>query len=61
MLRAGGDLLLVGFGPIVQRLLRVAEPWSATTAWPATVINARWAKPLDEELIVAQAVGGAWS
>jgi 1-deoxy-D-xylulose-5-phosphate synthase len=57
VLRSGGDLLLVGFGPIVQRLLAVADALQRDHALAATVINARWAKPLDERLIVAQAVG----
>jgi 1-deoxy-D-xylulose-5-phosphate synthase len=57
VLRAGGDLLLVGFGPIVQRLLRVAETLEQDHGLAATVINARWAKPLDEGLIAAQAAG----
>ena len=57
LLRGGGDLLLVGFGPIVQRLLRVAEALGRDHGLDATVINARWAKPLDESLIVAQAAG----
>ena len=57
VLRSGGDLLLVGFGPIVQRLLRVADVMQRDHALAATVINARWAKPLDERLIAAQAIG----
>ncbi len=57
VLRSGADLLLVGFGPIVQRLLRVAESLERDHGLASTVINARWAKPLDEKLIVAQAVG----
>jgi 1-deoxy-D-xylulose-5-phosphate synthase len=57
VLRGGGDLLLVGFGPIVQRLLRVAEALERDHGLATTVINARWAKPLDEDLIAAQAVG----
>ena len=57
VLRAGGDLLLVGFGPIVQRLLRVAEQLERDHGLATTVINARWAKPLDEELIATSAVG----
>jgi 1-deoxy-D-xylulose-5-phosphate synthase len=57
VLRAGGDLLLVGFGPIVQRLLHVAEILEQDHGLATTVVNARWAKPLDEELITAQAVG----
>ncbi|TMB53838.1 MAG: 1-deoxy-D-xylulose-5-phosphate synthase, partial [Chloroflexi bacterium] len=57
VLRSGGDLLLVGFGPIVQRLLQVADAMQRDHALAATVVNARWAKPLDERLITAQAVG----
>jgi 1-deoxy-D-xylulose-5-phosphate synthase len=57
VLRDGGDLLLVGFGPIVQRLQQVAEVLERDHGLAATVVNARWAKPLDEELIAAQATG----
>jgi 1-deoxy-D-xylulose-5-phosphate synthase len=56
VLRSGGELLLVGFGPIVQRLLAVAEALDADGV-AATVINARWAKPMDEELISEHAAG----
>ncbi|MDQ2674725.1 MAG: 1-deoxy-D-xylulose-5-phosphate synthase [Chloroflexota bacterium] len=56
VLREGGDLLLVGFGPIVQRLLAVADALEPDGA-SATVINARWAKPLDEELVATHAAG----
>jgi len=57
VLTDGGDLLLVGFGPIVQRLLKVAEALEREHGLAATVINARWAKPLDEELIATHAAG----
>jgi 1-deoxy-D-xylulose-5-phosphate synthase len=56
VLREGDDLLFVGFGPIVQRLLAVADALSADGV-AATVINARWAKPLDEALIGEHAAG----
>jgi 1-deoxy-D-xylulose-5-phosphate synthase len=56
VLRTGDDLLLVGFGPIVQRLLAVAAQLDAD-GLAATVINARWAKPLDEALIGEHAAG----
>jgi len=55
VLRDGGDLLLVGFGPIVQRLLQVAEALERDHGLASTIINARWAKPLDETLITQQA------
>jgi 1-deoxy-D-xylulose-5-phosphate synthase len=57
VLREGGDLLLVGFGPIVQRLRLVADALQRDHGLAATVINARWAKPLDEALVAAQAAG----
>ena len=56
VLRTGTDLLMVGFGPIVQRLLVVARELEASGV-SATVINARWAKPLDEALIAEHAAG----
>jgi len=56
VLRTGDDLLLVGFGPIVQRLVAVASELEAD-GLAATVINARWAKPLDEALIGEHAAG----
>jgi 1-deoxy-D-xylulose-5-phosphate synthase len=56
VVREGVDLLLVGFGPIVQRLLSVADSLEAD-GLAATVVNARWAKPMDEELITEHAAG----
>ena len=56
VLRSGAELLLVGFGPIVQRLLAVADSLDAD-GLTATVINARWAKPIDEGLIAEHAAG----
>jgi 1-deoxy-D-xylulose-5-phosphate synthase len=56
VLRDGDDLLLIGFGPIVQRLLGVADELDGE-GLTATVINARWAKPLDEALITEHAAG----
>jgi 1-deoxy-D-xylulose-5-phosphate synthase len=56
ILRPGGDLLLVGFGPIVQRLLLVADALAAD-GLAASVVNARWAKPLDEQLFAELAAG----
>jgi 1-deoxy-D-xylulose-5-phosphate synthase len=56
VLRLGDDALLVGFGPIVQRLLAVASELEADGI-EATVINARWAKPLDTALVAEHAGG----
>jgi len=56
VLREGDDLLFVGFGPIVMRALDVAEAL-AEDGWSIGVVNARFAKPLDRQLILDQARG----
>ena len=59
MLREGTDLLIVGFGPIVARGMAAAEALAAD-GWSVGVINARFAKPLDRELILGAARGKRW-
>jgi 1-deoxy-D-xylulose-5-phosphate synthase len=56
VLRDGDDVLFVGFGPIVMRALEVAEAL-AGDGWSIGVVNARFAKPLDRQLILDQARG----
>jgi len=58
LLREGGDVLIVALGNRVYPALEAAERLSDSNA-SATVINARFVKPLDEELIVnyAQRIG----
>ena len=56
VLRDGKDLLLVGFGPIVARGLEVADAL-ADDGWSVGVINARFLKPIDRQLILDQARG----
>ena len=56
VLREGRDLLFVGFGPIVARAAEAAEALAAE-GWSIGVINARFAKPLDRQLILDQARG----
>jgi 1-deoxy-D-xylulose-5-phosphate synthase len=58
LLRSGDDVLLVGFGAMVYPAMQVAEILSEHGV-QATVINARFAKPLDTELILplAQRIG----
>lgn len=50
-LREGTDLLLVGFGPILQRGLAVADRLESE-GWSVEVVDAVWAKPLDADLLV---------
>ena len=56
LLRNGADVLFVGFGPIVQRVLAVADLLERD-GLSVAVINARWAKPLDDALVTAHAAG----
>jgi 1-deoxy-D-xylulose-5-phosphate synthase len=54
VLREGRDIVIVGFGPIVARGLEAAEALERE-GWSVGVVNARFAKPLDRDLVVAQA------
>jgi 1-deoxy-D-xylulose-5-phosphate synthase len=56
VLREGGDILFVGFGPIVMRALEAADLLAAD-GWSIEVINARYARPLDRQLILEGARG----
>jgi 1-deoxy-D-xylulose-5-phosphate synthase len=51
MLRQGDDLLILGYGAMVYPALQTAEILSEHGV-SATVINARFAKPVDEEMIL---------
>ncbi len=55
-LREGRDVLIVGLGPIVARGLAAADALEAD-GWSVGVINARFAKPLDRQLILDAARG----
>jgi 1-deoxy-D-xylulose-5-phosphate synthase len=54
MLRAGGDLTIVAFGPVVNNALEAAQALSGE-GLDCGVINARFAKPLDSALILDSA------
>ncbi|MEO5939354.1 MAG: transketolase C-terminal domain-containing protein, partial [Candidatus Limnocylindrales bacterium] len=56
LLRDGTDLLFVGFGPIVARAVEAADLLTAD-GWSVGVVNARFAKPLDRDLILGAARG----
>jgi 1-deoxy-D-xylulose-5-phosphate synthase len=56
VLREGHDLVFVGFGPIVHRAIAAADTLR-DEGWSVGVINARFAKPLDTETILAAARG----
>jgi 1-deoxy-D-xylulose-5-phosphate synthase len=54
VLTRGSDVLFVCYGPLVYKALQVAENLRTKHGISATVINARFAKPLDEELLAAE-------
>jgi 1-deoxy-D-xylulose-5-phosphate synthase len=58
VLRQGDDLLIVAYGSMVSRAMATAD-LLATRGTEATVINARFLRPLDEQLIhpLAQRIG----
>ncbi len=56
ILREGHDLLFVGFGPIVRRAVEAADALERD-GWSIGIINARFARPLDRQLILDQARG----
>jgi 1-deoxy-D-xylulose-5-phosphate synthase len=56
VVREGRDMLFVAFGPIVARAVAAADALEAE-GWSVGVINARFAKPLDGQLILDQARG----
>jgi 1-deoxy-D-xylulose-5-phosphate synthase len=55
-IQEGRDLLFIGFGPIVARAVDAAATLAAD-GWSIGVINARFAKPLDRQLILDAARG----
>jgi 1-deoxy-D-xylulose-5-phosphate synthase len=56
LLREGRDILVVGLGPIISRGLAVADELEAA-GWKVGVIDARFARPLDADLIQRAAAG----
>ena len=56
VLREGRDVLFIGFGPIVHRMQEAAGALESD-GWSVAAVNARFAKPLDRQLILDQARG----
>jgi 1-deoxy-D-xylulose-5-phosphate synthase len=56
VIREGRDVLFVGFGPIVMRAITAADALERD-GWSVGIINARFAKPLDRQLILDAARG----
>jgi 1-deoxy-D-xylulose-5-phosphate synthase len=55
-LREGSDVLIVGLGPIVARAVEAADELERD-GWSVGVVNARFVKPLDRDLIVSKSRG----
>jgi 1-deoxy-D-xylulose-5-phosphate synthase len=51
VVRKGQDALIICFGPIIQNALQAADELASQHALSCTVVNARFAKPLDHELL----------
>ncbi len=51
IIRDGGEIAIVGYGSMVYPALEAAEKL-AKVGMPSTVVNARWVKPLDTEMIL---------
>jgi 1-deoxy-D-xylulose-5-phosphate synthase len=57
VLRRGGQLLILAVGPLAYRALDAAGQLAAHDGIEATVVNVRFIKPLDRELIFSLAAG----
>ncbi|HUR15744.1 MAG TPA: 1-deoxy-D-xylulose-5-phosphate synthase, partial [Candidatus Limnocylindrales bacterium] len=56
VVRDGSEILIIGLGPIVYRAAEVADAL-ARDGWSVGLINARFVKPLDRELVTDMARG----
>lgn len=54
VVRRGSDVLIVCFGPIIANALKAAEILESEHKITTTVVNARFAKPLDEKLLAEE-------
>lgn len=54
VIRAGQDALIIGFGPIINNALQAAEALARDHGIQCAVINARFAKPLDNILLAQE-------
>jgi len=57
VLRRGGHALILAVGPLVYRALEAAEQLARQDSIETTVVNVRFIKPLDRELIFSLAAG----
>ena len=57
VLRRGDQALILAVGPLVYRALEAAERLARADGLETTVVNVRYLKPLDRELIFSLAAG----
>ena len=60
VLREGRDIVIIGLGPIIERGLAAADELEAA-GWSVGVVDARFARPIDRELILEQTRQGSSS
>ena len=56
VLREGSDVLILGLGPILARGLEAADALAAS-GWSVAVVDARFARPLDRDLLLRSCAG----
>ena len=54
MMNATSDIVIIGLGPIIDRGLTAADRLAAA-GWSVGVVDARFARPIDRQLILEQA------
>jgi 1-deoxy-D-xylulose-5-phosphate synthase len=55
VLQQGSNIIIWALGPMIPLALRLAQKLEAEEHLSVGVVNARWAKPLDRELLLSQA------
>jgi 1-deoxy-D-xylulose-5-phosphate synthase len=55
MLKQGSNIIIWALGPMIPQALQLAKKLEAEEHLSVGVVNARWAKPLDRELLLSQA------
>jgi 1-deoxy-D-xylulose-5-phosphate synthase len=56
-LRQGSNIIIWAIGPMVQEALALAKRFEVEHQLSVGVVNARFVKPLDRELLLSQAAG----
>lgn len=54
VVQQGSDILFISYGPVLSIALQVADQLNKEFGVTSTIINARWAKPLDQNLLIKE-------